>query len=230
MKKIILLFITALFIQSCIYDEIDYHGATKEVFEGVLTDPAGNPLEGIKVSAYLSNGSDADIPGYDFTDSNGKYKFVFPGVSKFDSDEDFYVALLVNQERYTEARDNRYSSFTIHNIKLDRMDNHKIDFGTSALFDTEDATSLSINFVASSPTAQRPAVNLLGMVNRNFIDYNQSLLDVYEYYFDQADFTVAKNQVITLLYQPYNPDGSPGAIEEVDIAIGEGPVTYTLTY
>lgn len=228
MKKIALLLLV-LSIQPC-YNDIDYHGGSKEVFEGVLTDQMGNPLPGIKVSAYISNGNDADIPGYDFTDANGFYRMVFPGVSRFDIDDELYVALLVNQEVYSEVNNPQYSSFTIHNIKLNEMVNHKINFGTSALFIPEDATSLSINFVASSAGAIKPAVNLLGMVDRNFIDYNQSLLDVFDYYFDQADFTVAKNQTVTLLYQPYNFDSIPGDIIEIEIPIGEEPVTYTLTY
>lgn len=230
MRKITLLLFVAFVTQSCLYDDIEYYGGKKEVFEGRLTDESGAPLAGIKVSAYISNGSDADIPGYDFTDENGQYKFVFPGVSKFDGDAP-YVALLVNQHVYTQVLNPEFSSFTIHNIKFDRMVNHKIDFGTAALFRPQDATSLQINFLSESGTnLPPPAINLVGMVDRNFLDYNRSLLDLYSYYYNQADFSVAKNQTIILLYQPFNLDGSPGAIEEVEIPIGEDPVTYTITY
>jgi len=219
-KRLFLLLLFPLIFTGCGLDELDYDGETKILFEGRIVDENQEPLRNIYVSIYLANEDDTDIINHTTTDNNGYFKMAFP--KPIDAD---YVALLVNSDNYNPVNPD-YSNTTIQSIELDGRHGYNINFNDIAIFPLVNATTLSINVNAGEITM--PAFNLIGLVDYNYIDFDLPLSDNLIYN-NEAQFTVAKNQIIKLKYETRNATGQL-IINEQEIIINEVPVTYEFTY
>ncbi|MGQ2985186.1 hypothetical protein [Flavobacterium sp.] len=208
MKQLLTGMLCAFFLSGC---GIDYDGATKLVFEGRVTGADGQPLQGVKVSTQISNSTDMDIISYDFTDSNGRYLMIFPK-----PDERVDIEVIVN----SSVDENTLSRTGIFNIGLGQFEDFKIDFGTSALYETENSVTLHINF----PNGIQPLkIGLTGLVANNLVDYNFNETPEDGFTWPNNDILVAPDQVITLKYMLSN-----GSVLETEIPIGDTDVTFNV--
>lgn len=218
MLKKLLLPLLALSLTGC---GIDYRGSTKIIFEGRVTNAAGQPLEGIKVITHYTTNDDHDDVGIDFTDSNGYYQMVFPGAKS-----NVTISVSINDPDYTEDGNSPWSSTRIINISKGQIADYSIDFGSEALYQKDNSVALHIDIPEPVSEVTVKNIEVKGLVNDKSIDYNfaePGYEDFYFYYDGQGDFQVAKNQVVILKY--LLSDGSTG---EVEITINEADVTYTL--
>ncbi|MEL1242628.1 hypothetical protein AAEO56_00025 [Flavobacterium sp. DGU11] len=210
MKKLLLVITIAGLLAGC---GIDYDGTTKLIFKGRVTTPEGTPLEGIKISTFISNSYHTDEIGYDYTDSNGYYLMIFPKAH-----EKVNVEVDIN----SAGEDSALSRTQIFNIGLDEVNDYTIDFGAQPLYENEGSVLLHIDLPENSASILK--IGLTGLVDNHRVDHNFSELpeDPNEWAHDQ-DYLVAPNQVITLQYLLQD-----GTLHEVQIPIGEEELTYTL--
>ncbi|AWH86222.1 hypothetical protein HYN59_14375 [Flavobacterium album] len=207
MKKLLLALFVAGMSAGC---GIDYLGSTKIIFEGRVTNPAGEPLEGIKVSTNISNSETNDEISYDFTDSNGNYRMIFPKAA-----EKVDIQLFIN----SDEANTELSQTVISNISFDDVEDYTIDFGTESLYQSQGSVAFHIDIQNNLPRK----LQVLGMIAYKRIDYHFEGLPNDPGYGYPTDFFVAPNQVLTLRIM--DPEGN---IQEVQVPIGEENVTYTL--
>lgn len=188
---------------------IDYIGSTKLIFEGQVTGPNGEPLEGIPVITHVYNNNDSDNIGYDITDSNGRYRMIFPKAIKVK------VELWIN----SGVEDMGLSRTQIYNIDFGQTEDFTIDFGTHQLYEIQNSVRLHLNFDTVSPVK----VNLSGLVSNNRLDYNFEVFPLGADWIEMEDYLVAPNQVITLKYMLEN-----GTVYETQIPVGEEDIIYNL--
>lgn len=67
---------------------------------------------------------------------------------------------------------------------------------------------------------------MLGLVNDNMVNYQNTIPPDLSYMYQTNHFTVARNQIVILQYR--EEAGAP--VQEVEIPIGNDPVIYTLNY
>jgi hypothetical protein len=202
---------------------IDYDGTTKLIFEGRVTAPDGTALPGIRVSTTVANNFDSDEISYDTTDNHGYYRMIFPRAKGI-----IDTKVSINNPYYTTSGNTAYSSTTFTHIGLNQVNDYKIDLGTTQLYQKFDSVGLTIN-LNNTTGNQILKVNAIGLVDDSSIDYNFEKphtedSNKYEYSI-KTQFTVAKNQTVTVKYLLVN-----GTVNEVQVPIGEESVTYTLNY
>jgi hypothetical protein len=221
MRRTILCLITALLLSGC---GIDYEGSTKYIFKGRITDRSGQPMPGIEVSTFVSNGNDEDIISYDHTDSNGNYVMIFPKARKVKT------SLYINSTFNGNSGDTTYSGMVVFGIKQEEIDNYTIDFGTTMLYRISESVNLRINLVS---TSNRSIVKLrpVGLVQYSQLEYDPaSFPDISQedqYYdpYNRLNYLVAKNQDLVLKYLLED-----NTVHEVRVPIGTEDVTFNLEY
>lgn len=225
MNKVLFLAITALTLYGC--NTIEYEGSTKIIFEGRVTDPNGNPLEGIPVEAEYNDGDVRDIAGIGETNANGEYLIMFPGAR-----EDVAIELQINWQyhNYSSLSNTTYVNITRSVL---RADDYKINFEPVKLYPINNSVTLALNFVSSNSGRSLLKYDVLGMVNVNYIDYNfqnipmdtpRSFEPYYDYY-PYNNISVAKNQLLTIKYML-----SDFSVYEVEVPVGEESFEYTISY
>jgi len=202
---------------------IDYDGTTKLIFEGQLTNPNGTPLPGIRVSTTVANSYYSDEISYTTTDDNGYYRMIFPKPKGI-----IDTKVTINSPYHSVTSNSPYSSTTITQIGLDKVNDYKLDLGTTQLYQKFDSVGLTLNLnnISGSSIIK---INALGLVDNNTTDFNfeqpyRPGTDDYLYNV-ATQFAVAKNQVVTIIYLLID-----GTVNKVEVPIGEESVTYTLNY
>ncbi|KGO95136.1 carboxypeptidase-like regulatory domain-containing protein [Flavobacterium subsaxonicum] len=235
LKKLLLFFIAVIALTAC-DDELKYTGDERVLYQGRITDANGSPLQGVPVSVYISKDgysglyynpiSDTDIISYTTTDAGGNYKMFYPAPRNQNN-----IALLVNYQNAYNPQNTTYSSTSFQNLIPENLSDNKLDFEDIKLFEVANATTLSININNAGGYAISK-LNLVGLIDKNEVDYNFNLPLEDENYNYQESYLVAKNQTVTLKYQTrtYINDNTLISNHEVQIPIGSEPVNYTLEF
>lgn len=227
-QKTTLLLLLLLIVQGC--DSLTYESDTRIAFEGRIVDESGLPLKGIPVSILIEqNGGGAgfypsasnlrEIISNGTTDSNGNYTLLFP----FPQDADD-ISLLINMDTGRNGIKPGISCIAYYNIRRQDFTGYKINFGTTALYNPENSTTLTIDTSALTYSAD---ISFTGLINHHFVNFNFDEFGGGPY---TETFEVARNQVITYrirrTYYDYNEEEDIAQFEEGEIYIGEEPVTY----
>ncbi|MFP9118116.1 Ig-like domain-containing protein [Flavobacterium sp. RNTU_13] len=202
---------------------LDYDGSTKNVLTGTVTNENGTPMANIPVTVNYYNSSIEENTGFDHTDAAGHFTVIVP------KGKDAIPKVYVNMPDFN-YNPIGYSWVTYHNIDTGKFTDYSYNMGTVKLCpaDANKLVTLHINAPASVTK-----LNAIGTVMRNSIDLDFNIysgdqvfttLPYKYYYYDRsADFTVLKNQIITLKYLDANE--TP---HEVQIPVENQNLTYTI--
>ncbi|NDI99945.1 hypothetical protein GWA97_12715 [Flavobacterium sp. LaA7.5] len=231
MYRIVLLFVAAFMLSGC---GIEYDGSTKVIFEGRITDDAGNALEGISVQTEYYDGNDSDIAGIGKSDSDGNFRIIFPG-----ADENVDIELMINHSgHYSESNNNIYSQTSYVNITpgVVKYYDYKINFSTIKLYPVSNNT-VQLNLTIANelpPYRSIRKVNVIGLVNESYTDFDFNNIPTdtsmqnngqYDYNNFNHIYSVAKNQVLLVKYML-----SDYSVYEVEVPVGDENLEYTITY
>jgi hypothetical protein len=233
-KKILLLICPILLLCGC---GIDYEWDTRLIFEGVVADENGQPLQGIRIFTNVTQGTgstgmlgswgnDNDIVSETITDENGYYRMFFPSPQNEEQ-----MLLLINNSRIGSDYSNPFSTTTIYNILKHDLTDHKLDFGEQRLYRVENTTTLQITYEQVNSTSALSNIKLEGLINDKRINYNFTDADFDHSYIGTA--LISKNQTLILSYSvtSLTPQGEFITTPyEVEIPVGADPVIYTLQY
>lgn len=216
-KKLLLLLTVSAIFSGC--GRIDYDGATRLIFEGMVTGPDGAPLQGINVVTNVRESGDSEDVGIAVTDSNGYYRMMFPKAKKA------IASVHINTGIYTGIKNDAFNEVGIYNVDIEKIIDYGIDFGVTELYNLEDSVGLSINVTGEAWQLNR--LIILGKANPEMIDYDfdaTKLEPNSDYYpFSDTIYSVAKNQVVLVKYLLRD-----GITRQVEVPVGDEDLTYNL--
>lgn len=218
MLKRIIILVFGVIVTGC---GIDYDAETKIIFDGYITNAAGDPLKDIEVLVHVANGGQSDNIGIATTDSNGYYKTIFPKPeNNFTSTE-----LKINYSRYG-INNTPYSQTVISNIRLANIKDYKISFEAQSLYDQQDSVELMLNPQAVSGL-NIVKLNVEGFVEQKVIDhdFNAPPASTDELWNSPSVYTVKKNQVVKIKYML-----ADNSIHEISTIVTDVNTTLTFDY
>jgi len=214
MKKY-LLYVLAMVFCSC---AIEYDGETRLVVESYVRDTEGNPIAGKAVSITVSDGYSTDNISNGTTDSNGRSLLIFPS-PKSDS----------TTVHISFAADENHQGKHFTNISKDDFGNYKLVLDDITLFRTEQITTLNIELNQTASTVRLNEYWIEGDSPESNIDYDVDVSEPQTYSFP-INLQLLKNQEVILYYSITDMNTMTTTESFVNIAIGNDPVTYVLTY
>lgn len=215
MKKLLLFFVLG-FLCSC---EIQYDVSTRYVFDGIIQDRYGNPIDNCSIEAWIYNSNDSDFIGYTETSPNGRFDLIIP---KPTNETDFSIKIKGNST---------YREKDYVNIWQSNFVDYSLSLGTIILIENNDISQLEILLNQITPENYITTLEVSGLIADNTVWVNP-LENEYTYpYYDSYFKHVAKNQTLNLHYVVhYGATGETESFDEI-ITIGSNDTTeYTINY
>ena len=209
MKKLIWFCLALFGFSAC---EINYDPETRYILTSHVEDIDGNAAAGVTCEIKVDNSYASETISSGKTDANGNLTLIFPKAKDDASYDISYFDL-----------NGTYKPFYINNVSNALFTDYTFSVDTP-LDRSNDVVPLFLEYVQGVEGNFLQSVALAGNLGVQPIDFMPQ-----EYDFPYESYAY-KNQVITLTYVVIEAATGAPAEYEVQIPIGENPVSYSLTY